>query len=100
VQSGRQSDVGFVARYAPASTSTARATFAVVELVDSETLQARLNNGPLPTRRITELAAQIARGLTAAHEKNIVHRDLKPANIIITPDGRPNSSTSVSRART
>ena len=62
--------------------------FAVMELLDGETLRERLSAGALPTRKALEYAAQIARGLAAAHEKGIVHRDLKPENIFITGDGR------------
>jgi Tol biopolymer transport system component/tRNA A-37 threonylcarbamoyl transferase component Bud32 len=62
--------------------------FAVMELLDGETLRERLSAGALPTRKAIEYGAQIARGLAAAHEKGIVHRDLKPENIFITGDGR------------
>src|ERR1700682_874141 len=51
--------------------------FAVMELLDGETLRERLSAGALPTRKALEYGAQIARGLAAAHEKGIVHRDLK-----------------------
>jgi len=62
--------------------------FAVMELLDGETLRERLSTGALPTRKALEYGAQIARGLAAAHEKGIVHRDLKPENVFITGDGR------------
>src|SRR5262245_58544459 len=63
-------------------------SFAVMELVDGETLQAKLAGGPLPTRRVIDYGVQIARGLAAAHDKGIVHRDLKPSNVMIAADGR------------
>ncbi|MGZ4824570.1 MAG: protein kinase domain-containing protein [Terriglobales bacterium] len=62
--------------------------YIVSELLEGETLRDRLRSGPLPLRKATEYAAQIARGLAAAHDKHIVHRDLKPENIFITKDGR------------
>ena len=62
--------------------------YAVMELLEGETLREALSGGALPVRRATELAREIARGLAAAHEKGIVHRDLKPDNIFLTRDGR------------
>jgi eukaryotic-like serine/threonine-protein kinase len=61
--------------------------YAVMELLEGETLRARLANGPLPVRKAIDIAAQIARGLAAAHDKQIAHRDLKPDNVFLTPTG-------------
>ena len=62
-------------------------SFAVMELVEGETLHAKLLHGRLPVRRVVDYAVQIARGLSAAHDKGLVHRDLKPANVIVAADG-------------
>src|ERR1700736_3349388 len=56
------------------------APFLVSELLEGQTLRAKLEAGPLPMRRAIEYALGIAQGLAAAHEKGIVHRDLKPEN--------------------
>src|SRR5262249_10877642 len=61
--------------------------YAVMELLEGETLRERLAQGPLPVRRVLEYAAQIAQGLAAAHDKGIIHRDLKPENVFLTQDG-------------
>ncbi len=62
--------------------------YAVMELLEGETLREILSEGAPPLRRTTEWARQIAAGLAAAHGKGIVHRDLKPDNIFVTNDGR------------
>ncbi|HTL97763.1 MAG TPA: protein kinase [Holophagaceae bacterium] len=62
--------------------------FAVMELLEGETLRARLSRGPLVPRQALDLAQQMAHGLAAAHEKGLIHRDLKPENLWITREGR------------
>jgi hypothetical protein len=61
--------------------------YSVMELLEGETLGARIAPGPLPVRKAVDIAAQIARGLAAAHDKQIAHRDLKPENVFLTPTG-------------
>lgn len=61
--------------------------FAVMELLEGQTLRARLADGALPVRKAIDIAVQIARGLAAAHARDIVHRDLKPDNVFIAPNG-------------
>jgi serine/threonine protein kinase len=63
-------------------------TYAVVELLEGETLRDRLTRGPLPWREAIEIGAAVAGGLAAAHAKGIIHRDLKPENLFLTADGR------------
>ncbi|MFZ1134623.1 MAG: protein kinase [Candidatus Korobacteraceae bacterium] len=62
--------------------------YVVSELLEGETLRARLQKAPIPLRKAMNYALQVARGLAAAHEKGIVHRDLKPENLFITNDDR------------
>ncbi|HSK75565.1 MAG TPA: protein kinase [Thermoanaerobaculia bacterium] len=62
--------------------------FIAMAFCEGETLKARIERGPLPAAQAVGLAAQIAAGLEAAHEKGIVHRDVKPANVIVMPGDR------------
>ncbi len=64
------------------------APYVVSELLEGQTLRQRIDGAPMPARKATELAAQFARGLAAAHDKGIVHRDLKPDNLFVTREGR------------
>jgi len=65
-----------------------RAAYIVSELLEGETLRARLAGGALPIRKALDYALQMARGLAGAHRKGIVHRDLKPENLFLMRDGQ------------
>src|SRR5512141_949124 len=47
--------------------------YAVTELLEGETLRARLDRGLLAQKHAVDYALQIAKGLSAAHEKGVIH---------------------------
>src|SRR6185503_8527117 len=61
--------------------------YLVLELIEGETLAARLEQGPLPADRLLSLAEQITAALVEAHRAGLVHRDLKPSNLMLTQSG-------------
>jgi serine/threonine protein kinase len=61
--------------------------YIAMELIEGGTLKDLTASGPVPTRKLLELATQIAEGLAAAHAAGIVHRDLKPANVMVSKHG-------------
>src|SRR4051812_45743141 len=61
--------------------------YLVLELLEGETLAARLERGPLPLAQVLRFGIEIADALEAAHSKGIVHRDLKPGNVMLTAGG-------------
>src|SRR5438045_8726850 len=63
--------------------------FIVFEYIDGENLKECLvRSGQLPVRDALELALQVARALSFAHEHGLVHRDVKPQNVLLNGAGR------------
>jgi Tol biopolymer transport system component/predicted Ser/Thr protein kinase len=58
--------------------------YIVSELVEGESLRKLIDRGPIPSRKLIDIAVQTAEALAAAHALGIVHRDLKPENIMVT----------------
>ncbi len=61
--------------------------FMVMELLDGESLRARIDRGALPIEEVLELGEEMADALDAAHGEGVVHRDIKPANLYLTKRG-------------
>src|SRR5579871_2134122 len=59
-------------------------TFIVMAYYEGLTLAELVRRGPVAPREAIEILAQVARGLSEAHERSIIHRDIKPSNVIIT----------------
>jgi len=61
--------------------------YLVAELLEGETLRARIARGPVAPEEARRIALDVARGLAAAHDAGLVHRDLKPENVFLTHTG-------------
>jgi eukaryotic-like serine/threonine-protein kinase len=61
--------------------------FLVMELLEGESLAARLERGALPVAEGLQLSEQMLDALAALHRSGIIHRDLKPANVFLTAHG-------------
>ena len=61
--------------------------YIVLEYVEGETVEKRLEKGPLPTRILLRHGIEIADALEKAHRSGVIHRDLKPSNIMLTKSG-------------
>ena len=62
--------------------------FIAMAFYDGETLNDKIEDGPLPQDEVADIIIQSAKGLDVAHQNKIIHRDIKPGNIMITRKGR------------
>ncbi|MFZ5444515.1 MAG: protein kinase domain-containing protein [Myxococcota bacterium] len=65
------------------STGKPIAVYFVMELLQGETLTARLAKGPLSLERALHVIKQLASALAAAHRLGVVHRDVKTDNVFL-----------------
>jgi eukaryotic-like serine/threonine-protein kinase len=61
--------------------------FLAMELLQGESLAARISRGPLGVAEVGTIALGMLAGIQALHAQNLIHRDLKPSNIFLTPHG-------------
>jgi TolB-like protein/Tfp pilus assembly protein PilF len=61
--------------------------FVAMAFADGVSLEDKLKTGPLAVGDILRIAAGVARGLRAAHERSVVHRDLKSTSVIVSEEG-------------
>jgi serine/threonine protein kinase len=61
--------------------------FIAMQLLDGETLESRLKQGPLPMADALRIATELAEALAEAHRSGVVHRHLKPRNVVLSSNG-------------
>jgi len=59
------------------------APWVALELVEGESLERRLAQGPLPLDEALRLTRQLAQALAHVHARGLLHRDLKPDNVLL-----------------
>jgi serine/threonine-protein kinase len=57
--------------------------YIAMELLEGETLAARIVHEPIAPERLLPIATQMARGIACAHQARVVHCDLKPENVFL-----------------
>ncbi|MGE0708678.1 MAG: protein kinase [Planctomycetota bacterium] len=63
--------------------------YLVLDFVAGESLERRIQRGPLAPRAAAELVGALADALSHVHARGVLHRDLKPDNVLLEPDGTP-----------
>jgi non-specific serine/threonine protein kinase len=61
--------------------------FLAMELLQGESLAARIARGPVAVPEVASIAIGMLAGIEALHAQGLIHRDLKPSNIFLTPHG-------------
>src|SRR5256885_2145852 len=72
-----------IVRYVTHGTSPHGETYLVMEWLEGETLEDRLEAGALSIAESVQLARRVVEGLAIAHRRGVVHRDLKPSNLFL-----------------
>ena len=62
-------------------------TYLAMELVDGQTLEELLQDGPLQPAHALEILAQVSVALAAVHDAGLVHCDLSPRNVMVATSG-------------
>ncbi|UCF37464.1 MAG: serine/threonine-protein kinase [Acidobacteriota bacterium] len=63
------------------------ANYIAMEYVAGQTLQEKLEDGPIPLEKALPILIEAAEAIEKAHSAGFIHRDLKPANLMLTPEG-------------
>jgi serine/threonine-protein kinase len=79
-----------VARVTDVGTLPSGTPFMVMDYLEGETLEDRLEKGTLSVDDIVQVLIQTCEALSEAHARGIVHRDIKPANLFLV--ARPTKS--------
>jgi non-specific serine/threonine protein kinase len=61
--------------------------YLVMELLEGESMAARMAKGSLPLTLAAEIILSLLGAIGALHARGLVHRDLKPSNVFLTPHG-------------
>jgi len=61
--------------------------YIVMEMLQGQSLRARLEHAPLPTDEVAAIGARVAEALNDLHQQQVIHHDLKPSNIMFREDG-------------
>jgi len=61
--------------------------YIVMEMLQGQSLRARLEHAPLPTDEVAAIGARVAEALHDLHQQQVIHHDLKPSNIMFREDG-------------
>ena len=64
-----------------------RLPYIVMEHIEGETLQALVDQAPLPAEDVVQIGIKVAQALQALHQQHVVHLDIKPSNIMFRATG-------------
>ena len=62
--------------------------FLVMDLVEGESLEQRIQSGALGVADAVAVVIQVAEAVEDAHARDIIHRDIKPSNVLLDRAGR------------